>query len=482
MTTTGARLQARPAAPAGGDGGHRLGLRSASADGVLAALTIGVLAQGGYQRPGQLAISGTLILAVVLAARAAPPSSADLRLAPITAALALAGWAGVRGVTTGAPASGVPMTLLLLGIAAVLLVVCRLGDEDRRVLLSGLTGLGVLVALAGWVGVVWHVTPWGLTNDGLWRAASTLTYANATASVLVPLFLVSLGLLAVRPQDTVRSAVTAMLLTGAVATLSRAGMLSLVAGFFVLCALCGVRRVLAAGLAPVTGAAIAVGGLLVAMPLTSAPHQLVPVVGLPAGLLAAAALARWRPAPRGLLLLLAGFPVGVLLLARLGAVDPALGEVAQMRANASSPARVDATEAAARIVSEHPLVGVGPGDGWVRWSSEGGTTQTMQYVHDEYLQVLVELGVLGLALLLGLLVGGGLLARRAIRRDRVSPLPAAVAAALAAAALHGAFDFVWHLPVVPLVLGVLIGLLTEPTSQTIAGPTGPATRRRGELS
>jgi hypothetical protein len=48
--------------------------------------------------------------------------------------------------------------------------------------------------------------------------------------------------------------------------------------------------------------------------------------------------------------------------------------------------------------------------------------------------------------------------------------------------LHGAFDFVWHLPVVPLVLGVLIGLLTEPTSQTIAGPTGPATRRRGELS
>ena len=106
----------------------------------------------------------------------------------------------------------------------------------------------------------------------------------------------------------------------------------------------------------------------------------------------------------------------------------------------------------------------------------------MQYVHDEYLQVLVELGVVGLTLLLSVLVGSCLLVRRAIRRDHRTTLPAAVAAATAAAAVHGAFDFVWHVPVVPLVLAVLVGLLTDSTPHTLAGPTGPATQRRGDLS
>ena len=150
--------------------------------------------------------------------------------------------------------------------------------------------------------------------------------------------------------------------------------------------------------------------------------------------------------------------------------------------HASSPARVDATEAALRIVHERPLIGVGPGDGWVRWSSEGGATQTMQYVHDEYLQVLVELGIVGLTLLLSVLVGSGLLVRRAIRRDRATTLPAAVAAATAAVAVHGGFDFVWHVPVVPLVFAALLGLLTEPAPQILAGPTGSATQRRGDLT
>ena len=86
----------------------------------------------------------------------------------------------------------------------------------------------------------------------------------------------------------------------------------------------------------------------------------------------------------------------------------------------------------------------------------------MQYVHDEYLQVLVELGFVGLTLLLSVLVGSGLLVRRAMRRDRRHALPAAVAAATAAVAVHGGFDFVWHVPVVPLVFAALLGLLTEP--------------------
>ena len=446
---------------------------------LLGTLTAGLLAQGGFYPAGRVPLFVGVAVSSVVALVAVRPSRADLRLVPASAAVTLAGWALLRGLPTDDAGSGIGTATLLAAFAAVLLVIRRQGLAARDLLLTGLLGAGVIVATLGWVGVVWHRTPWALPNDGVWRATSSLTYANATAAILVPIFLVSLGLLIGRPPDARRSAVTALLLIGAVATLSRAGMLALFAGLLVLSALCGVRRVVSAGLAPATGAGVAVGGLLVAMPITSAPHQLVPIVALPAGLMVAAALGRWSPSWHGLLLVSTALAVGVLLLARAGAVHRAVGEVALMRAHASSPARVDATAAAVRIVHERPLTGVGPGDGWVRWSSEGGTVQTMQYVHDEYLQVLVELGIVGLTLLLSVLVGSCLLVRRAIRRDRATTLPAAVAAATAAAAVHAGFDFVWHVPVVPLVLAVLLGLVTEPAAQNFAEPTGSATRRKG---
>jgi O-antigen ligase len=449
---------------------------------LLGGLTTGLLAQGGFYGAARTPLFVAVAVAFLLALVSTVPDRADLRLVPATAAAALAGWALLRGLSTDDPRSGVPMAALLASVVAVLLVVRRQGQGGRDLLLTGLLGAGVLVSAMGWVGVVWHRIPWALPNDGVWRATSTLTYANATAAVLVPLFLVSLGLLVGRPPDPRRSVVTAVLLIGALATLSRAGMLALIAGLLVLSALGGPRRLVVAGLAPATGAGVAVGGLLVAMPLGSAPHQTLPIVALPAGLMVAAALARWRPSPRGMLLMGTVLAIGVLPLARTGAFHRAMADVAETRASAGSSPRFDATEAAVRIARQHPLIGVGPDDGWVRWSSEGGATQTMQYVHDEYLQVLVELGLVGLTLLLAVLVGSGLLIRRAIHCYRATTLPAAVAAATAAAAVHGGFDFVWHLPVVPLVLAVLLGLLTEPAAQTLAGPTGPATQRRGDLS
>lgn len=449
---------------------------------LLGGLTSGLLAQGGFYAAGRVPLFLAITASVVMAMVAVRPSRADLRLLPATAAVTLAGWALLRGLPTGEPGSGIGMATLLAAFAAVPMVVRRQARAGRDLLLTGLLGAGVVVATLGWVGVVWHRTPWSLPNDGVWRATSTLTYANATAAILVPVFLVSLGPLIDRPRDARRSAVTAMLLVGAVATLSRAGMLALVAGLIVLSALTGARRVASAGLAPATGAGVAVGGLLVAMPLTSAPHQLVPVVALPTGLVAAAALGRWSLSRRGALLASTALAVGALLLLRTGAAHRAMGDVALSRGHASSPPRVDATEAALRIVQDRLLIGVGPGDGWVRWSSEGGTTQTMQYVHDEYLQVLVELGIVGLALLLSVLVGSVLLVRRAIRRDRATALPAAVAAATAAVAVHGGFDFVWHVPVVPLVFATLLGLLTGPAPQILAGRPARRSQRRGDLT
>ena len=303
---------------------------------LLGGLTTGLLAQGGFYGAARIPLFLAVTVAVGQALHSARPSRVDLRLVPASVAAVLGGWALLRGLPTDDPGSGVPMAALLAAVAAVLLVVRRQGQAGRELLLAGLLGAGVLVSTVGWAGVVWHRTPWALSNDGVWRAASTLTYANATAAVLVPLFLVSLGLLVGRPLDAPRSVVTALLLIGAGATLSRAGTLSLVAGLLVLSGLCGVRRLVVAGLAPVAGAGVAVGGLVMAMPLSSAPHQVVPIVALPTGLAVAAALGRWSPSRRGLLLLSTTLPVAVLVLARTGAVHRALGDVALMRANASS--------------------------------------------------------------------------------------------------------------------------------------------------
>ena len=89
-------------------------------------------------------------------------------------------------------------------------------------------------------------------------------------------------------------------------------------------------------------------------------------------------------------------------------------------------------------------------------------------MHDEYVQILLDLGVLGLLLLM-LLVA--LLVRAAAvgvaRRSSRDPLPAGVLAALVAAAVHGGLDFVWHVPVVPLTAVALVAVTWRPadTSQ-----------------
>ncbi len=154
---------------------------------LLGGLASGLLAQGGFYAAGRVPLFLAVAVSFVVALVAVRPSRADLRLVPATAAVVLAGWSLLRGLLTDHPGSGIGMAVLLAAFAAVLLVIRRQGVAARDLLLTGLLGAGVMVATLGWVGVVWHRTPWALPNDGVWRAASTLTYANATAAILVPM-------------------------------------------------------------------------------------------------------------------------------------------------------------------------------------------------------------------------------------------------------------------------------------------------------
>jgi O-antigen ligase len=175
------------------------------------------------------------------------------------------------------------------------------------------------------------------------------------------------------------------------------------------------------------------------------------VLGLPAGLLVAGWLAPWP---------VTGAP-GVVAVA--GAVTAALATVAVagspllgQRLSAGGSTRWAAHSAALRAVSEQPWWGTGPGAAGLDLASVGLPFTVIRFVHDEYVQVLLELGVPGLLLLLllvALLVRAAAAGSRDTSRD---PLPAAVLAALVAAAVHGGLDFVWHVPVVPLTAVALV--------------------------
>ncbi|WP_327006601.1 hypothetical protein OHA72_04575 [Dactylosporangium sp. NBC_01737] len=56
----------------------------------------------------------------------------------------------------------------------------------------------------------------------------------------------------------------------------------------------------------------------------------------------------------------------------------------------------------------------------------------------------------------------------ALRTAGPAPLWAGAAAAVTALALHSAFDFLWELAVVPLLLGVLVGIAGPPHGEESA--------------
>lgn len=238
--------------------------------------------------------------------------------------------------------------------------------------------------------VVGHHEPWGFESPGLWRASSTLTYPNATAALL------AVAGLAVRTRDPGARwfgvAVTA-LVTGLAATLSRAGLLGFCVGVVLLAVLLGWRPVLRAALAPLAGAAVATAGLLPSVVGSdpTASTVVLATVGAVAGLVVGG-----LRTTSGLLALvpLAGAGTAVVV-----AATGALGS----RFTVDSPDRWASIRAAWQVFTEHPLTGAGPGlDRLVLERAEGGTG-TFRYAHNEYLQVLAELGLVGGVLLIAFL-------------------------------------------------------------------------------
>jgi hypothetical protein len=420
-----------------------------------------LLGQGAYypsvQRPVGVLVASSTLLALV----AWPLTRGDIRLAPVVPALSLAAWATLDAALLGVPTAGVRPALLLLGVIAVLLVCRRLGQEDREALLVGITAIGVVVALAGWLGVAGRAASWAFQAQDLWRASSTLSYPNATAAVLVPVGLLVLSRLVRTPRSVPLALSATMLLAGLGATMSRAGAFALAIGLGVLAALQGPRATARAVVGPLAGALVALVCVVPSMPAAGPPRPVLALVGLCAGLGLAAIAAGLGRSPGVGLLLAGAMATGLVgLLAIGGGVGGATRTVAEARVNLASPDRTGALRAALMVVARNPLTGAGPGHADLRWKGQDHGTQVYAYVHNEYAQVAAELGLVGLALLAALLVALARLLWRARPTCPTDGTWAGVVAATAAFAVHSGFDFVWHLPAIVLTVTLLAGAVS----------------------
>jgi hypothetical protein len=433
---------------------------------LLAAVAAATFVQGGFFARGQIATAALLAAAVVAAFPISWAGYPQLRI-PLAAGALLAGWGLLRAFAGGSVADAAHQAVLLVGLGTVLLLLCRpLDHAARRLMLAGLLGVGVVVAVVGWMAVAWRLTPWAIPSAGLWRATSTLTYSNATAAVLVPLALTATALLSTRARSLPLALTVTLLLLGVAVTLSRAGALALLVGLGLLVVLRG-WTVVSALIAPLAGAAVAFVGLL---PSLSTFHQARP--GLAAGALAGGlgltvVLLRYV---RGRTAVVLSVIVVIALAGGAATFGHAGAHLWHHRVNLNSPSRSNAASEALHLIEAHPVAGVGIGHVVVRRTDATGRLRVQQYVHDEYLQTLVEQGAIGALLLAALLAG----LARLLWLSRPPPagraLWAGVVAACAAAAVHAGFDFVWHVPAVPLLLAALIGLVIAPTARVVRAP------------
>jgi O-antigen ligase len=429
------------------------------------ALVYAAVDHGGFFRTGFRVAVLLILAAAVLSLLRLPASARDLN-APLLAVSALALWYVVAAVVAGDVAGAAPALELLAALAAVLVIVRRATKRDRERLLYGVLFVGMVVAITGWVGLVWRRTPLAIQDTccgGIWRAASTITYANAAAALLTMCLLVAVSLLARARRTRPLLLIVFVLLVGLLATLSRGGWLGFLIGLVVLAVIDGIGAFVRSWPA-FLGAAVAAAALVPAMPLTHHPHIVLACAGLLAGALITLLPAVWVVTAMGALAL-----VVVIVPGPRHSVRDNWETIGRGRFNTSSPDRTRALDAAFRLAGEHRVTGVGPGHVDLVWRSTDPNLPGLmhgRYAHNEYVQVLAETGDVGFAVLVcGLAATSVAVYRR--RRSSESVAAAGCIAALVALGVHSATDYLWHIPVVPLTAAVLVAVLlpsdgTEP--------------------
>lgn len=349
-------------------------------------------------------------------------------------ALAAAGWAGTSArpppsllyyvvigftllvaldtlfVSPAYTAAGLYPPLLL---AVAFAVVRRFDDRAERFAVQSMLLVGAVAGI------------WGLVQAGVLGVArahaffeTPATYASVMNLLLVPL----LACVLARRRGTWIPISAALFAVALFATDSRGGLIALAAG-------CGAATVLAlrAGQFDIRGlarvAALLLGAWLVALAIHAAP---------------------WAPAD----------------------TSRAEPPTAAQDREASSISRLELYSVSLDAWREHPIAGTGYltfryalEQGRARVPSYGSSGETW-FVHNDYLQMLQELGPLGLSALIALAWLPTWLAYRRVSRlpEGFRTVVVACASGTTAMACHALVDFPFYIPACLLMYGVLLGV------------------------
>ncbi|MHB8511799.1 MAG: O-antigen ligase family protein [Actinomycetota bacterium] len=424
------------------------GIDQPAALGLFALLIFGVIKQGGFYPLPAWILATVAVATAVFALRA---SAGSIERQPIIAAALLLIGLAVSTVVNGVAVWTVYATLI--ASFGALIATTALSRDQQRLVLQGMTVAGVLGAGTGIAGVLLHKFPLAIHQFHMWRASATLTYPNAAAL----LFTLSLGAALLIARESPRSVIAKvspwLLATATVLTFSRGAVIALVVALIVLIALGGgsIMRLL---IRPAIATLVTMVGLVPSV-THDARHPLPGIIGLALGL--AIVLA---PPIRSRYVKIAAIVVGVAVLAIASLpLSHKVGRIFDSRIRPSTGDRAIVWSLAAHELPGHWLVGRGLGKMNASFIFHGRLVD-FKFAHDEALQVLVDTGVVGLACVV---IAGVLLAAWAFRRrppaqteDRVRW--AVAMSCCAAFVAHGAFDFVWHLPILVVAAFIWLGI------------------------
>jgi hypothetical protein len=123
-------------------------------------------------------------------------------------------------------------------------------------------------------------------------------------------------------------------------------------------------------------------------------------------------------------------------------------------------------EAAVDAFASKPVTGIGAGNYVLYWNAHPEMALPVVNAHSLYLEMLAELGVVGLLLVLGFLAIAAVAGWKARRGN---PEAAAALAVLAAGALTAGLEWTWQIPAAFIPALAAVGLLTAAPSEALAG-------------
>lgn len=355
--------------------------------------------------------------------------------------------------------SDAPSTFLTIGLVAIALGAgASTTREDAITALDGVLLVSMIVAVTAIVGVATHEAPWGRITEGIWRGSSSLTYANAAAAVVGPVALLTFCR-AAQDGRRLHAAATVILLIAMASTQSRGGALAFLALTPLVVTHLGIYRAIRSSLPVVGGVALGTPLLLLRAPTAETPQPILIAAGIGLGVAVTCVTWSWKDRVRHPGWIFAGAVLTCVLVVVATGAASSMFERVTLRSGTTAGGedaevlfgdRGKEWATAVDRIEEEPLFGHGPGVVDLSWTEDGRSFRAY-FVHNEYLELAVTHGVLGvvaLAASVWLWVQGPRQHRKNV------PMLIAIGAFL----LHSALDFLWHLPALPVLFGLLAGL------------------------